>query len=285
MANAILAYGNLIDAAELYGGSWQSSLPLANLQDRRLGQLARSASASAGDSWFDVDFGSTRLFRIVALVNHNLSVTAQYRIRLSTDPNFASNTANSGWTEVWPSVYPFGSLPWGSPSWWAGKYAADQIDRYTGTIVFVLSGLTAARYLRVEVNDGGNLDGYVQFGRLFAADGWQPTRNLTYGASLAWEDRSQVQEALSGAEYFDIRPPARIARFGLDAMTESEAMSQVFEIQRAMGIAGEVLFVWNPDDATHALRRRFLGRLRVLSPIENPGPDRWKAPFEIKELL
>lgn len=285
MANAILAYGNLIDAAVLYGGAWQSGLPLANLQDRRLGQLARSASASASDSWFDADFGSTRLFRVIALVNHNLSVTAQYRIRLASDPNFASTVANSGWTDVWPVVYPFGSLPWGSPSWWAGKYDAGQIHRYTGAVVFVLGLLTGARYLRVEISDAGNSDGHVQVGRLFAADGWQPTRNLTYGASLAWEDRTQVQEALSGAEYFDIRPPARVARFGLDAMTESEAMSQTFEIQRAMGVAGEVLFVWDPDDTAHALRRQFLGRLRALSPIENPGPDRWKAPFEIKELL
>lgn len=285
MANAILAYGNLADTAALYGGDWLGELPLSNLQDRRLGQLARSATASTGDSWFDADFGATRLFKVAALVNHNLSVAAQYRIRLSLDPNFIDSVADSGWTDVWPVVYPFGSLPWGSPSWWAGKYPADQIGRYTGAVVFVLSSLTAAQYLRVEISDPGNPDGFVQIGRLFVADGWQPTRNMTYGASLAWEDRTQVQEALSGAEYFDTRPPVRVARFGLEAMTESEAMSQAFELQRAMGVSGEVLFIWDPADTTHALRRRFLGRLRTLSPIENPGPDRWKAPFEIKELL
>jgi hypothetical protein len=217
--------------------------------------------------------------------HHNLSTAAQYRIRLSQDPNFTSSLADSGWMDVWPTVYPFGTLPWGSPSWWTGKYAPDQIERYTGAVIHVLSGLTAARYLRVEISDTGNADGFVQIGRLFAADGWQPTRNMTYGASLAWEDRTQVQEALSGAEYFDARPMVRIARFGLDAMTESEAMSQAFEVQRAMGVSGEVLFIWNPDDTNHAQRRQFLGRLRTLSPIENPGPDRWKAPFEIKELL
>lgn len=285
MANAILAYGNLIDAATVYGGSWQSGLPLANLQDRRLGQLARSASASASDSWFDADFGSTRLFRVVALVNHNLSVSAQYRVRLSDDPTFAGVTADSGWTAVWPAVYPSGTLPWGAPNWWNGTYPADQIEAYTGTLVYVLSQTVGARYIRVELSDPANPDGFIQAGRAFAADGWQPVRNMTYGASLAWESRTEVQEALSGAEYFNVRTPVRVARLGLDAMGQDEAMATAFEIQRAMGVEDELLFIWDPDDTVHALRRRFLCRLRALSPIENPGPDRWKAPFEVKELL
>lgn len=217
--------------------------------------------------------------------HHNLSVSAQYRVRLSNDPTFASVTADSGWTAVWPAVYPSGTLPWGAPNWWNGAYPADQIEAYTGTLVHVLSQTITARYIRVELSDAGNPDGFVQAGRAFAADGWQPLRNMTYGASLAWESRTEVQEALSGAEYFNLRTPVRVARFGLDAMSQDEAMATAFEIQRAMGVEDELLFIWDPDDTVHALRRRFLCRLRTLSPIENPGPDRWKAPFEVKELL
>ncbi|MDQ0462640.1 hypothetical protein QO010_000388 [Caulobacter ginsengisoli] len=285
MAHAILAYGNLVDAASLYGGSWLTALPLNNLKDRRLGRLARSASTSLADTWFDADFGGTRRFRVVAVVNHNLSITARYRISLSLAPDFTSTVATSGWRSVWPSVYPFGTLPWGAPNWWTGQYPADQIEAYTGTLVFILTSPANARYIRVELDDTANANGFVEAGRVFAADGWQPVRNMVYGASLAWESRTEVQEALSGAEYFNVRTPVRVARFALDALGEDEAMANAFEIQRAMGVDDELLFVWDPDDTTHALRRQFLCRMRTLSPIENPGPDRWKAPFEVKELL
>jgi hypothetical protein len=285
MANAVLAYGNLIDGANLYSGAWQAALPLNNLKDRRLGRLARSASTALSDTRFDIDFGGTRLVRVVALVNHNLSAGALYRIQLSMVPDFATNVVDSGWKSVWPTVYPFGALPWGAPNWWTAKYPSDQIEAYTATLVFILSRSTNARYIRVELNDTTNADGFVEAGRAFAADGWQPVRNMVYGASLAWESRTEVQEALSGAEYFNVRTPVRVARFALDAMGEAEAMANAFEIQRAMGVDDELLFIWDPTDTAHALRRQFLCRMRTLSPIENPGPDRWKAPFEVKELL
>lgn len=285
MAHAIIAYGNQIDAATLSGGSWLPTLPLANLQDRRLGKLARSTDDATASTKFDLDFGGPRLIRVVGLIGHNFSADARYRIRLSTAADFSTTVADSGWSDVWPVAYPFGTLPWGSPSWWSGSYSAEDIAAYDASTVYIAATTVSARYMRVEIDDTTNAAGYVEFGRLFAGDGWQPIRNMAYGASVGWESRTTVQEALSGAESFDVRRSVRVARFGLEAMTESEAMAAAYEIQRSMGVSGEVLFVWDADDTAHAPRRRFLGRLRTLSVIENPGPDRWRAPFEIKELL
>lgn len=285
MANAILAYGNQIDGATLSGGNWLAALPLTNLQDRRIGKVARSASAAAVHTQFDADFNGTRLFRVVALVGHNFGISAQFRFTFSSVSDFSVLLHDSGWTDVWPLVYPFGTLPWGAPNWWTGRYSASEIATYTGTLVYILPTSMNAAFIRFEISDEDNDAGYVQIGRPFAGDGWQPVRNMIYGASLALDNRTEVQEALSGAEYFNERAAPRVARFELPGMTESEAMADALELQRNMGVSRELLFVWDPDDTTHALRRQFLGRLRVLSPIENPGPDRWKAPFEIKELL
>lgn len=285
MGNAILAYGNQIDGATLSGGGWLAALPLTNLQDRRIGKLARSISPAEAHTTFDIDFGGTRLNRVIGLVGHNLTTAARYRLTLSSAADFSTVVHDSGWLDVWPTVYPSGSLPWGSPSWWTGTYSAEEIAAYTATIVYILSGSTNARYIRVEFSDEENPAGYVQLGRVFAGDGYQPVRNITYGASLGWVDPTEVQEALSGAEFFNERRPYRVARFGLDAMTQDEAMADAFELIRSMGISKEVLFVWDPDDTVHALRRQFLARFRTLNPIENAGPNRWKAPFEVKELL
>jgi len=285
MANAILAYGNLIDAASLSGGSWLPALPLTNLQDRRLGKIARSTTAGTSDTKFDIDLGSTKLFRVVALVNHNFSLAAQYRVRSSTVPTFASTVDDSGWVDVWPVIYPFGTLPWGHPSWWGGRTSAEIIAGYRAPVVYTLPVSSNAQYVRVEISDPTNGVGYVNLGRVFIADGWQPVRNMVYGASLAWEDRSEVQEGPSGAEFYNPRAAPRVARIALENMSQDEAMATAFEIQRTAGVTQEVFFIWDPADDTHSLRREFLGRLRSLSPIENPGPDRWRSPFEIKELL
>jgi hypothetical protein len=285
MSNAILAYGNLIDAAAIYGGSWLPALPLANLQDRRLGKLARSTNATTGSTQFDLNLGATKLVRVVALVNHNLSVVAQYRVLCATDAAFVSVVADSGWLDVWPVVYPFGSLPWGSSSWWGGRTSDDIIAELRAPAAYTLAAATNAQYVRIEIADATNAAGYVQLGRVFVGDGWQPVRNMVYGASLAWENRSEVQEALSGAEYFNRRSTPRVARISFEGMSEDEAMAAALEMQRIAGVTQEVFFLWDPADTTHSLRRQFLGRLRTLSPIENPGPDRWRAPFEVKELL
>lgn len=285
MSNAIIAHGNLIDSSVLSGGSWLPALPITNLQDRRLGKVSRSYDASTGSTKFDIDLNATRLIRVVSLVNHNFSLSAQYRIRSSTVADFSSTVDDSGWIDAWPVVYPFGSLPWGSPSWWGGQISSEVAASYRAPIVYVLPQSTNARYVRVEIADSTNSVGYVQIGRCFVADAWQPVRNMVYGASLAWENRSEVQESLGGAEFYNNKASPRVVRISFENMSEDEAMSAAFEIQRSIGTTQEVFFVWDPADSTHSLRREFLGRLRTLSPIENPGPNRWRTPFEIKELL
>lgn len=285
MANAIIAYGNRIDSATLSGGSWLASLPVTNLQDRRIGKVARSTSQAAVNTQFDIDFGQARLLRVFALVGHNIQTAGQYRFRFSNDDTFATTVADSDWTDVWPIVYPAESLPWESASFWTGRYSDEEIAGYNATTAWIADAAFSARYARIEISDETNTDGFVEIGRVFAGGGWQPTRNMTVGASLGFLDRTVIQEAQSGAEYFDDRRNPRVARFNLAAMTEDEATATAFEIMRQQGTSGEVLFVWDPNDTTHAIRRQFLGRFRTLNPIEYAGPDRYRAPFEVKELL
>ena len=285
MANAIIAYGNRIDEATLSGGSWLASLPVANLQDRRIGKVARSDGATEAATQFDIDFGQARLLRVFALVGHNIQTAGQYRFRFSNDDTFATTVADSDWTDVWPIVYPAESLPWESASFWTGRYSDEEIEGYNATTAWIADAPFSARYARIEISDETNTDGYIEAGRVFAGAGWQPTRNMIYGASLGFLDRTVVQEATSGAEYFDARRNPRVARFNLDGISDDSAMAYAFEMQRQLGTSGEVLFIWNPGDTTHAIRRQFLGRFRTLSAIENAGPDRWRAPFEVKELL
>lgn len=285
MANVMLGFPNRIDAATLSGGSWQATLPLSNLQTRTLGKVARSSNALAASTKFDIDLGAEKNIRVLSLVNHNLSLAATCKIVAAATADFASPIYDSGNIEVWPVVYPADALDWEEDNWWDGKYTAEQREGYTWTAVHILQSNILARYWRVEITDSGNAAGYVQIGRVFIGPAWQPETNMSWGLALGWQTDTELQQARSGALYFSRRTPRRVTRFSLENMTEDEALANAFELQRRAGIDAEVLYIFDPDDTVHALRRRFLARMRELSPIENPYPNGHQTPVQIEELL
>lgn len=287
MANCMLGFPNRIDAATLSGGAWAATLPRANIQNRTLGKVARTTNLALASTKFDIDLGASKTVRIVQVVNHNLTLSARRRLRGSDVADFSTTKYDSGATfvDVWPVVYPWLSLEWEDDNWWSGKYTPEQIAGYTPTMTVILPANVFARYWRLEFDDSNNAAGYVQLGRVFIGPAWQPTINMSYGASTGWETKTVAQEARSGAEYFDRRSPYRFEKFSLDWMSQDEAFINAFELARRAGIDQEIVFIHDPADTVHALRRQFLCRLRTLGAIEYPYLNVNKSAFEAKELL
>jgi hypothetical protein len=286
VTNAVIAFANSVDQGALSGGAWVSGLPLTNLQDRVLGKVARSANVFTSSTQFLADIGPDMPARVIGLVAHTLSLSASVRIRASNDNTFATTLFDSGWQDAWPAVYDTVSLEWQALNWWSGKYLDRQRQGYTWNYILDIGQSINAEYWLVEIDDTGNPAHFVQLGRLFIGDAWQFTCNMQYGStSLAWEDGSAVQESRSGAESFDKRAKFRVVRFTTNFMQIDEAMSEAFDIQRQAGITEEVIFMYDPADTLHRLRRQFMGRIRTLSPIEYPTLAGMSTPWEIKELL
>jgi len=285
MANMLLAYGNRIDGALLNDGLWTTGLPLVNLQNATLGRVARTQNTALTSTKFKADLGSSKLIRVVAIANHNASLDAQYRMRFSDVSDFSTLVSDSGWLDVWPVVYPFGTVEWDDDNFWTGQYTDEEIEGYTNTLIYILPAAIRARFWSVEFDDTANSAGYLQAGRAFIGDAWQPTRNLNVGASITFEDDTTVQKARSGAEYFDPRRIRRVARFTIKNLEEDEAYGRAYEVMRRSGVSGEVIFIFNPDDTAHAIRRQFLGRLRQLTGIEHPYPLNQSTGWEAAERL
>jgi len=285
MANLMLGFPNRIDTSTLSNGGWVPTLPLTNLQQRQLGVVARTVDATLANTKIDINLGSAPKTRVLNLTNHNLSLNAKYRWTAAASANFATLLYDSGWIDAWPAVYSYDDLEWGDDNFWNGKYNQEEITGYTTSVTHILPTNVRAQYWRLEINDTNNAAGYVQIGRLFIGPAWQPINNMSYGNSINWETKTVPDEAISGAEYFDRRTPYRVAHFSIDWMSQDEALKQAFELVRRAGIDQEVLYIHDPNDTLHALRRRFLGRLRTLNPIENPYFNINKQAFEIKELL
>lgn len=285
MANCFIAYQNRVDEAVLAGGSWETGLPLSNLKDRVLSKVARSTSTDLADTKIAIAFTRERPVRVVALCRHNLSIDARVRFRAFEDAGHTIEGYDSGWLDVWPPVYTPLNLEWRDPNFWNGRPTAEELSGYPWNKIHLLPQLIYLQYWLIEIDDQANEDGYIEVARLFIANGWQPVENMDLGASIGYVSRTSVAEAQNGAEYFDARTPYRTATFQIGHMRTSEAMGQAFDMQRRVDIHREVLYVYDPDDTAHLIRRSFLGRMRELSPIEQPYFNAHSTAFSIKELL
>lgn len=291
MANLLICWPNRIDQATLSGGSWRATMPLSNVQSRVLGVRARSTSASTAATKMTIDLGTERAVRGLALVNHTLSAPARVRvIATEGDPASAPGATlyDSGWVAAWDygiGPWKVGNFEWDDDRFWGGGFLPEEVQGYRSTWIRPLVSEVLARWWQIQMSDPSNVAGYVEVGRVFIGEGWQPENNASYGASIGYESRTEVDEARSGAEYFDTRSAYRVWRGSLDWMSESEAMTNALEMQRRMDVSGEVLFVFDPGDTRNWIRSSFLGRLRRLTPIEHPYLDTHRMAVEIKELL
>lgn len=286
MANCAMGFPNRVDAAMLSGGSWVATLPQTNLQTRVFGEVARSVNLLAASTTVVVDFGAAKKIEAVSLRNHNLSILAQFRFTGARDAGFTDVVYDSTLLDVWSVVYAYGILEWEDDNWWGGRYTEEQRSGFMTELIHLMPAFKLARYWKLELFDPNNTDGYVEAGRLFLGPVWRPTINMTAGSSsLRWETRTQVQEARGGAEYFDELIPFRVEQFTINNLEQDEAFAQAFEIQRKAGISGEILFIHDSADTIHAQQRRFLARLRTLSPVEYAYGTINNVGFELKELL
>lgn len=284
MSNMLLSYQNRIDTSTFGSyGSWEASLPLTNLQNRRLAKVARSTDATNASTRLQFTLDTARVIGAIGIVNHNLSSVATYRYRVYSDSGYTTLAYDSNVQSVWP-LMPFGTYEWEDLSFWDLTITDETAALFTKTLIHIPTASVSEQYYQLEFFDSTNTDGYVQLGRIFVGAIYQPTYNMNLGASIGYESGTLIDESLSGAEFFDRRQSYRVARFVLDHLVNEEAILNG-DIQKIAGTDQEVLFVYNPEDSINLNRRAFLGRLRSMSSIEQPYSTRFSSSYEIKELL
>lgn len=286
MANALIAFNNRVDDATFSGGSYLPALPLTNLQNRRLKSVARSTDLLLASTQFQVDIGASKSARLFALVGHNLSLAATYRLRAGNDATFATTSFDTGWLEAWPRVYDSAQLDWLAPNWWTGKYLDEERYGYTWNLPILLPANAYYRYWKIEIDDSSRTDlAYVDIGRVFIGAAWQPVVNMSEGAEIGWQTNTQTQQSLSGAKFFQRRTPFRNAAFELGFMMDEEAFGNAFDMFRQVGIDKEVFYAYDPSDTVQLLRRSFLGHLPKLSPIKIKNFLLRGTSLEVEELI
>lgn len=275
MANIIVGFNNLANNCTLSGGSWQGTLPLNNLKDRRLYKIARSTDDSAASTQFSVDFGSGKVISLFSLVKHNFSESATARLIASDLSDFSNVIYDSGFNSVWPLVATV-NLEWEDDNFWLGIPTQEQIDMFQGILLWVVPNVIA-RYWKVEIVDESNPDGYLDLGRLFVSKDFTPIINASYGLGFSVVDKSTIEESLGGVEHYDEKVKVRSVDFSLDNLQQDEAFGQWYRMMLGQGNTGEVLFVYDHEDGKHTLDRSFLGRLERTNPLTTPYFDNWQS--------
>lgn len=279
----VLGYPNLIDSTTLSGGSWLAALPLNNIKNRLINKVARSTNLTLANTQFTITKPDDSRINVIAVVGHNLSLSAKYKI---TAFSGATLIYTADWQPAYPIIYPSGVLEWEDNNFWTGTPTQDDITGTVRSLIHILPNSLLATSVKIEFDDTTNPATYIDVGRVFIGKSWSPVLGIALGgATLKWETKTDTQESLGGSEYFQRRTPYRVANFTLPLLTEAEGLTNAYEIMRGAGIDKEVLYIHSSSDTEQAFRRRFLGRLRQLSPIEYPVYSRTSTAFEIKEII
>ncbi len=274
MANIGLFWPNrATTGVTVSGGSWMAALPASNVCDPLLAKVARSTNALTASTKIRLDLGAARNLRAFALVNHNLSSSATWRVLLGT---------TSGGSDVYAGTL----APWLYATFEAGLVARGMEDgeylRDGTPAIIVLPAFYSARHVTIEIEDTANTDGYVQIGRVFAGGGFIPQINASYGLQAGWQDLSTTELSESGAQWATARRRLRMVRFLLEGLSLDEG-DQLFEMMRVLGTIDEVLYVPDVADMAESQRQGMLGYLSELSMLEYPYSRINRLPLAIRQ--
>lgn len=273
MANCMLCYPNVSDTAALSGGDWQSGAPVTNVTTKEMQQYARTSDVSPLSSVIEFDFDNLTACSVLALANHNISLSGKARVVLWKDHERTIVAYDSGFVPVWPRWKPTLQLRWSDHNFWGGQ--APEAVRTTFPSLFLkvfskggkFPAAISARAATCYISDSKNTDGYVEIGRVFLGPDWTPFINMEFGAQVAWVDPSVVNRVMNGAKVFEKRPKYRQAVFSLKTMEPDEGVSEALLLTGLLGITEQLLYVFDPEDDTKIQQTSFIGTLSDISPL------------------
>lgn len=285
--NFCIAWDNQVDTATLSLGSWNAgSYGLNNLKDYRLSKKARTTNAAEASTKLRFALADKINIGAVILAGTNCSVEASSQLLIYSDSGFTSLVYDSGVVAAYPDgTIPYGQIPFGAPNWWTGKPLPAEIARFQRNICHVLSNHAYEAYGELRIFDSGNAAGYIEAGRLFVGQAWQPEVNAEYGSvQLRLTPRTRITRARDGTPYWDAERPDFSIPFSLHSLDKDEAMRSL-DIQALVDLHGEVWVSWDPDDVEYAFRRQAFGRLAALDPVEHPRWALYKTGFQVEGVL
>jgi hypothetical protein len=284
--NITLVYENFADRGQLSGGSWRASLPLANLQTPYLPEIARSTSAAATSTWFDVMLPTAQPVGGIVLGPANVTAAATARIRAFTSAAYSVTLYDSGVIPFPGAAAEFVDLEWEDEAFWDGDIRGFG-DALSGAYLFHLPPtIVTSRFWRIELFDQANPQGYLNIGRLLIGRRWRPEYNYDEGDnSLSFEVLTDQEESRSGTKFFNPRATRRVFQFSFSRLPDTISFAEVFRIVVRSGLHNQVAVIPNPDDPNTFQREALLGTLRQPPSLRRYSMPQFATSFVIEESI
>ncbi len=283
--NIIISTDNYVDdsTSTLTVDSELAGLPKENLQNIQIVKVWRTGAVTSAQ--IDLDLGSSKILDLMAIINHNFTITATIRFRVSSVSDFSTTQHDSGVVDVWQPVEAFGASPWGVFTW-GSKPTQAQAEAFTPNTFEFIPAAVIGRYVRINITDSLSTDGYLQAGRLIVGPVYQPTINYSNGVEFEFIDNSRVTKSRGGQTFVDEVEKFRRISFDLVNIPESEIFGNIFnKMDRVKGISKDVLVIPQPNETSTWLTQNIYGRISATSPIVNTALSYYGRRVEIEEMI
>jgi len=267
MRNLTIYHDNAINSAVLSGGNWQPNLPLANLYSPRTTKRARSVTTQAEDTQFRVSLSEGVLFYGIQVISTNLSSAGLYRISWYSDAAFTALVGQTPFIAVglsidWTNTDEW--FAWESPNFWLGAVPFSDPDNQGRDIRHTFSTPIIAQYLKFELDDTTNSEGFIELGYLYIGKAFIPSINVDPEPQFARVSLTSVQEAVGGGQFFNRRGSRKKLQITWAVLSKTEVMGDLDEIIRIHDVDKPVYVDLDPEDTDLGRKTAFLARLSQL---------------------
>ncbi len=209
-----LLWLNLIDNAATLLTPSSSAISVNNIRTRHRKRIWRTTSKTSQTLTFDLQSTSENV-RCCALTGYNFTSTATVMIAYSDN--------GSSWTTIEEKTV--GNV----------------------TSVFLFFPLRTNRYWRLTLNDSANDSPYIEIGRIFLGDYWEPAITVMRGWSLRVVDRSEVKISIGRQKWTNQKETVTQLSFQLPPQNEVDAIKNFLNILRRIGLTYDIFLSLMPD--------------------------------------
>jgi len=261
------------DLAALTASSEVAGLPISALQEKQPANKWRTLATYA---YMDFTFPYPVAVNTLALIGGSLSSGGL--LRCSSAASQADlgvvRTFDTGWKSAW---------------WYGGKPITQRWSQYLNWLAWENDDL--GFHYRVEVADAGAP--FLQFGRVMLGRRWQPTTNFDVaGTPLSFAPTDLQIHTPYGRTFTSQRnqTPPRIFELTALSLNRREAFDGIYEIQRLIGMHGDVVCVIDPGATSDFHRLSMQGHFTAGGAYTAPlavdkDGFRYGAAIKLREFL
>jgi len=220
---------------------------------------------------------STRIFSAMALLRHNLSGAATWRVQIWADAAATTLVWDSGAGPACPGKA-LGDLFWGIDPLGSSVFTG---WAYAFSVLWFTP--VAGQAMTITLDDPTNSDGFLAASRLFAGNYLETADGPSMGMKLKWSEGSKQRRSDGGTLRTDATESWRVLSFSLDWLSKSDR-PKFLEVGRRVGKRKDIFVSVYPGEGG-ALERDYTMQGKFVSDLDITlaSPIRYALPIQIEE--